>query len=135
MEITDPELGKIVEDFVAESTGDVVVVSDADGGLVWVSPSAERIMGWDGSDISGRPAHEFLHEEDLPTLLELRAHHEAAAALIRIKRFDGSFLWCRVFSRPIRGDDGEYRGRVSVFRDVNVEVESRHALAESEEWY
>jgi len=133
--ITDPELGKIVDDFVAESTGDVVVVSDADGGLVWVSPSAERIMGWDGSDLTGRSAQDFLHGEDLPTLLELRAQYEASAALLRIRRFDGSFMWCRVFSRPLHGDNGEYRGRVSVFRDASVEVESRRALADSEEWY
>ena len=37
--------------------------------------------------------------------------------------------------RPILDEAGEYVGRVSIFRDVHVEVENRRKLAESEEWY
>lgn len=133
--IADPSFAASVEDFVAECAGDVVVVTEVGGELLWVSPSARRIMGWDGAELAGRPTTDFIHEDDLERALELRGSPEEGHVLIRIRRADGSYLWCRVLSRPIIDDQGEYRGRVSIFRDVHVEVENRHKLAESEEWY
>ena len=133
--IDDPGVAAIVDEFVTECAGDVVVVTEVGGHLRWISPSAKRLMGWDGSDVSGRRTSEFIHEDDLERTLELRGSTEEGHVLIRIRRADGSYLWCRVLSRPILDEAGEYVGRVSIFRDVHVEVESRRKLAESEEWY
>ena len=135
MDVTDPAVRAAVARFVAESTGDSVLVSDTDGVMRWVSPSMTRILGWSFDDLVGHRTREFVHEEDLAALAGLRAASGDTSALLRIRRSDGSHMWSRVLSRRLVDEAGTQVARISVFRDVDAEVTSQRALAESEHWY
>jgi diguanylate cyclase (GGDEF)-like protein len=37
----------------------------------WASPNIALVIGWERSDLEGRPAHEFLHPDDLPGVLTI----------------------------------------------------------------
>ena len=60
---------------VTDYVYDVILVAGADEKYIWVSPSAEIVLGWKPSELVGRTFREFIHPEDLPHLL---AEREAA---------------------------------------------------------
>ena len=135
MDIEASGVRAAVARFVAQSTADSVLVSDADGFMRWVSPSMTRLLGWPAADLVGRQTREFVHPEDLEALAELRAAAGDVTALLRIRRSDERYVWSRVLSRRLVDDAGAPVGRISLFRDVDAEVTSQRALADSEHWY
>lgn len=50
---------------LGERSRDVGVVADADGTLVYVSPAAVRMFGYQPAEVIGRPAWDFLHPDDV----------------------------------------------------------------------
>ena len=135
MDVFDPRLQAAIDRFIEESTGEVVVVSDADAVARWVSPSAERVLGWTAETLESQRTPDYIHPDDIPILMELRARTDDGTALMRIRNGDGGYRWCRVASRRLSDASGAQTLRVSVFHDVDAEVATQQALAESEHWY
>jgi PAS domain S-box-containing protein len=49
---------------------DLMLVCTFDGLITAVNPSATRLLGWDPSDLIGRPLSEFLHPDDYGTTVD-----------------------------------------------------------------
>jgi PAS domain S-box-containing protein len=109
---------------LAENSGVVVALSDLDGTRRYVSPAAERVLGWRAEELVGQAALELGHPDDLPAL------HDAAQALLgaagqssatyRLRRPDGSWLWVDEQSRLRSDGDAEgVRDCVVVLRDAS----------------
>ena len=58
---------------LAQNASDVVTVCDADLRFTYVSPSATELVGYDPSEMVGRPATDFIHPDDQVVLAELAA--------------------------------------------------------------
>ena len=135
MSINDPSVRAAVARFVAQSTADSVVVTDADAVIHWVSASTSRILGWSREELIGRRTFDFVHEDDLGALARMRASEGDAQVRFRIRTADGRYRWSNVLSQRILDEHGEPVARVSVFRDVDELVTSERILAESEHRY
>jgi len=48
-----------------ENATDVVTILDADGIIRYISPSAERMLGWRPDESLGRPVLDLVHLDDL----------------------------------------------------------------------
>jgi PAS domain S-box-containing protein len=79
---------------VIETAHDVVIVSDADGVIRWVSPSVKEFSGFDPSQVIGAQGGAFVHPDDR----EAQAAHRAALIAyperlartrLRLRRADG----------------------------------------------
>lgn len=54
-----------------ENSIDAVTVVDANGYIIYESPSVKRIFGYDPQDLVGRSAFEFIHPDDLKFALDI----------------------------------------------------------------
>ena len=119
---------------LAENLTDFVTMASPQGELTWASPSAAAVLGWAPEEVYGRPTASFLHPDDIPRLIELRAQMaEGRASLLRarVQRADGTYRWFDLSIKPVF-EDGALVGRATAYRDVQAEVEAQAALAASE---
>ncbi len=69
----DDQLKRTEERFrlLIENAVDLIAILDIDGTITFVSPSHKRLLGYDDKELLGRKAFEFIHPEDLPTVVEI----------------------------------------------------------------
>ena len=119
---------------IVEQGFDVVVVLDADLRVSYVSPAARRLGGYADSGI-GKPAHDFIHTEDVTSTLEYYRAILADEAVrpmqpVRVITVDGRLETLEIVARKLE-DEGT-GGIVAVGRIVTDRVEAEAALRASE---
>lgn len=123
---------------LAENTSAFVTLAGPDGVLQWASPSATEVLGWSTEGAIGRQTIEFLHPDDIPTLLAARSRMTAEEALViccRVLMADGAYRWFDLAIKPVFDDDGILTGRVTAYQDAHARVEAERALAASEKMF
>lgn len=78
--------------FLAEYSLDIICRASLDRTLLYISPSSFHVLGWKPDEMTGRPAKEFIHLEDLSVLAGALAS-EQHSVVLRMLRKDGSFAW------------------------------------------
>ena len=111
---------------IAETMSDLIVQSDANGIVTYVSPGFRK-YGYDFQDLVGLPNVALIHPDDKDRALALRqqliagqvpeAHADAA---VRFRTADGGWVWLENSPQSIRNDTGQVIGSVSVLRDVTA---------------
>ena len=105
----------------------------ADGTVLYVSPSFQRMFGMDPHDLVGRPISGNTHPDDLAATREAFAAALAGTPVRlqgRRQRVDGSWLWLETSSEPMRDPDtGTIIGVQSAGRDI---TDRKHAEVELE---
>jgi PAS domain S-box-containing protein len=109
---------------LADHATDVISSLSPDGKILYCSPAAERMFGYDLSkDLLGRSLYELAHSDDLESLQA--AHREVlqGSGLVnvtcRLRRKDGTFVWCETTVRGILDSGtGQILGGVAVSRDI-----------------
>ena len=104
-----------------EHISEIVCVVSADGLLTYISPSVRTMLGWEPSEVLGRPLTEFLdserhpdYDEVLDTVAELQGTHGPFG--LNLLRVDGTI---RLLETTVtnRLADPAIRGLVAVARD------------------
>ncbi len=117
---------------LAENSTDVISRHDADGTCLYVSPALRDMLGRQPSELEGRQAPDFVHEQDRPALLAaffaLLRSGEIATVRYRMSHLDGRWIWVETIMRPVRAD-GRVLELQSATRDVTARVETEHRLA------
>lgn len=119
---------------ITEATSDVVVMTDLNGIVEYVSPSAGR-YGWRTEDVVGHSFLDRLHPEDVAVVEEgtrrLFRYGEVSPLRWRARRGDdGDWRWFE--SRPsILLSEGDQPKIIDVVRDIHdqVEADKRSAAA------
>ena len=120
---------------VEEST-DLVSRLAPDGTCLWVSASAQQILGRRPSELAGRACDAIVHPADRSAL---RAHltsladgGEDARHTYRLRHRDGRWLWLETALRAVRDpDSATVTEIIGVGRDVTARVQSERALERS----
>ena len=122
---------------IANFTNDMENWISADGKLIWVSPSVERITGYSVNECMAMPNYPFpiIHPEDQGRLHEVmqkineQPFHDIEFRLIRK---DGKLIWIAVSTNPVRDKTGGKTGHRSSVRDISERknIEERLALSE-----
>jgi len=123
---------------LAENASDVVLMVGPDDRIVWVSPSAEDLLGWSPAELTAQPATELIHADDVATVLSTRDAFSDGMLLLapfRVRRKGGEPRWLSASIREMRDDDSELIGRVVSLRDVHEETLARQALEASERMF
>ncbi|HEX6909919.1 MAG TPA: PAS domain S-box protein, partial [Longimicrobium sp.] len=107
---------------LVENARDVIHVINPDRTTRYVTPSVQRLLGWDPEELIGRSVLEFLHPDDIERAMgELRAGRVQPGTGIpievRVRHKDGDW---RTFEGVARNlvDDPTVRGIVVNSRDV-----------------
>ena len=113
-----------------EQSSDVVTVVEADGTIVYDSPSSARVLGYGPEDRIGASGFSFVHPDDLPVaerVFEQLLDRAGAVGQmeIRAQHRDGSWRWLEVRVTNLL-EEPAVHGVVANFRDIT----ERKALAE-----
>ena len=118
---------------LAENASDVVLQTDRDRRILWVSPSVRQFLGYRPEELIGRNTDELVLAADLPALHASRDESAGARSVrLRLARGDGGSLWTDVTATRLFDDEGTFVGRVVSVRDVDEQVRAHSALEESE---
>src|SRR5689334_1851312 len=111
---------------VAHSRDGLVVLGE-DGRLVYASPWADRMLGYELGETRGRDAFELVHPDDQVAALEGFESTASAAdsrplpTLVRLLRKDGSWLQAEIIGTNYLEDD-DIRGLLLNVRDVTASM-------------
>jgi two-component system, sensor histidine kinase and response regulator len=122
-----------------EHAFDIVMILQADGTVMYASPSLERVLGYAPRDFVGQSRFEIIHPDDLPTVIasfqEGVANRTIGLPLeFRLRHCDGSW---RVFEATDTNllDDPAVGGVVINARDVTERKRAETERRQSEERY
>ncbi len=116
---------------LAENAMDLVFLTDADGALSWVSPSVTAVLGYAQDEIVGTQPESLLHADDVQVFrasVQLVSRLRTSTGLMRLRTWDGTYIWVEATVRAIRNAAAEVDGWVIAIRDVGLEHEARTAL-------
>jgi diguanylate cyclase (GGDEF)-like protein/PAS domain S-box-containing protein len=118
---------------LAENVSDVVLRLDAEGGILWVSPSLTAALGWLPEEWIGRLGIDFLPhrgqaEHYRENMDNLRAGVTSVRARDEVLARDGSLHWVETQAGPYRNARGEIEGIVSSFRLIDQQVATEKQL-------
>ncbi len=121
---------------LTENLSDLVAVVAADGGLLYVSQSVQRLLGHTPDEIAGHNMSEFLHPEDIAPAQAKIAQSIADPAAIqrqihRLRHKDGSWRYFETLGRNLLHEPA-VGGIVLNSRDITERKLVEQALAESE---
>jgi diguanylate cyclase (GGDEF)-like protein/PAS domain S-box-containing protein len=116
-----------------ENSSDVVTVVDAEGVIIYDSPSGERVLGYAPGERVGANAGDFVHEDDLDRVVTLterviEAGGTVAHVEMRIRHHDGTYRWMDTSVTNLL-DVPNVGGLVANYRDVTDRKELEIQLA------
>ncbi|MBA3894604.1 MAG: EAL domain-containing protein, partial [Gemmatimonadales bacterium] len=108
---------------LVQHSSDVIIVTRPDGKMRFVSPSANRVFGYDPSEMVGRPIATLLHPDDrdrATTLFEHAARSPGVTGPVewRFRQPDGTWLSTEILATNLTADP-TVRGIVLNTRDVS----------------
>jgi len=120
---------------VAENASDMITIREADGNLVYVSPSSLAITGYRPEEMIGQVTNSMVYEDDVEALVKIRKDREAGKEvgdvpfLWRLRRKDERLIWLETSTSELPIREGESGPRVlSMSRDVTDRVEREREL-------
>ncbi|WP_417548666.1 diguanylate cyclase domain-containing protein [Marinobacter segnicrescens] len=125
---------------LAQNMSDLVALHSVDGRYLWVSSSAERILGFMPEELVGTDPYELFHPDDVK-VIRSKSHQPAATGdgnnriRYRIRRAAGDYIWFETLTQPIENSDGEVIELQTISRDVTEQVGLENELAASEALY
>lgn len=130
--------------FILEAMSEGVYGLDANGLATFVNPAAERLTGWEGTDLIGKSIHSFHHhshsdgrhypQTDCPIYQCLQDGITRSKENEVFWRKDGSFFSVEYSATPIIVE-GKIQGAVVVFKNISerkrIEDNLKQALTEN----
>ena len=118
---------------LAENAGDMVT-HVRDGRFVWVSPSAESVLGAPASHWLGREAQEIIPQADRSASaarIKTLAGGGVIRQRIRVVSVDGVTHWIDLHAKPFYDDDGRQDGFTAALRLIDDQVAAEQQLEEA----
>ncbi|MFN3431195.1 MAG: PAS domain S-box protein [Candidatus Sericytochromatia bacterium] len=121
---------------LAENAGDMIAVLAPDGTLRYVSPASRSMLGYDPTDLVGRPFTWHMHEGDVPrvesALAVRRAGRDWPRVTLRKRPRHGRWVWVECLTRVVR-DGQDLREVHATCRDVTERYRADAQLHQSEQ--
>jgi len=120
-----------------EHSSDIITVLDSNGTIQFESPSFERLLGYAQHELDGRIAFEFIHQEDLPVVIEqfqllIQRPGTPQSAEFRFRHKDGSWRSLEGIGRTTCDPDGRCSVVVNL-RDITERKRTEEMLRASQE--
>jgi PAS domain S-box-containing protein len=127
IDVLEGGLGEAVLGHLTEA----VSLIGADGTILYMSPAAERVLGWPAAELLGTSELDWVHEDDRPRAAAMRQlvlddPSQHVSVEFRVATPDGTVRWLETTAANLIGNP-EVCALVVSFRDIT----SRRAVAEA----
>ncbi len=117
-----------------EYSSDVVILVNVEGTILFVSPSADRVYGFDPKERLGKNAFEFIHPDDLPLIknrfIQLVEHSGTTISIeMRLWHKDGTWHWTEVTGTNLL-EEPSVGAIVVNYHDIDKRKRGEEALEE-----
>jgi len=121
-----------------EQSSDIVTALDANGTFQYASPSVERVLGHDPTDLVGEYAFSYVHPDDRERVVEAFARSVTGdepdpTVEYRLADADGGYLWVESVGSN-RLDEYGVSGFVINTRDISDRKRREEKLSRLREW-
>ncbi|MEO5838351.1 MAG: PAS domain S-box protein [Acidimicrobiales bacterium] len=120
-------------DVMGATTDEVMFRASLDGIIIWISDSAESVLGWASADVIGTRLGARGHPEDSPFPTD--HDPEPRRWLHRYEHHDGRWNWIETTHRIVLDAATGLEEILGVSRNVTAHVEAELELAENESRY
>lgn len=118
---------------LADHTGEMIATLNINGIIYYISPACKPLLGYDATELIGRPVWELFYPPDIEKLGSQEwMNEDGYSNILRLRRRDGSSVWVEVVSNTLRYDSGNVREIVKVFRDITSRKTLEDVLATQE---
>ncbi|TVP67573.1 MAG: EAL domain-containing protein [Leptolyngbya sp. LCM1.Bin17] len=134
LETANAEINQQAEVFrlIAENMSDLVCLHTATGEYVYVSPSAEWLLGYPPRALLGKHPCELVHPADQPLCHPEQSPQVLAGVTsvvtLRMRHQLGHYIWVETFTRPILDNKGRVLQLQTAARDVTETMRMRRQL-------
>ncbi|KUG24657.1 phytochrome, two-component sensor histidine kinase [hydrocarbon metagenome] len=126
---------------ITENMSDGISELDPQGIIKYISPSVERILGYNKEELIGSSAFDLVHPEDrdlvISTYMDGVKTQSEREMEQRYRRKDGTYIWLRSSGHPLYESTGEHIGMIVNSSDITerklAEDEIRRLNAELEQ--
>jgi PAS domain S-box-containing protein len=124
---------------LSQSTFDLVAECDAEGRVVFASPSCEEVIGYKAAELEGTTPFGLLHPDDVEKLAELFLariagnHRPRLEQIFRVRHRDGTWRWLQGGGINFPTASGQVH-LLAVMRDVSDRVRAAEERRKLEEW-
>ncbi len=136
-EETELYLSKAYRDMLMTKNSDVVVVTDRDGNISYISPSMEAALGFSSEVVLNHDWREWVHPDDITLILhtvkEVRETQQCITVELRLRNIQGEFIWFEsMIGLVIQENDGQLT-IISAARNIHKHKLTELALREREQ--
>ncbi len=108
---------------ITDNIQDLITQNDVRGKLVFVSPSAQRMLGYEPASLLGSSSAELIHPDDRLLLTErlktaIESHQSHFTVECRLRHLDGYYIWIEATVNFIMDEQSNFSGGVFVARDI-----------------
>lgn len=118
---------------VAQSTDNIVIITDAEGRIDWVNEGFERATGYQLAEVRGRTPGDFLQGpgSDLQTIAHMRkAISRGLGFEVEIINYSkqGEPYWVAIDCQPVHTSDGQIESFIAIERDISASKQAEVAM-------
>jgi PAS domain S-box-containing protein len=123
-----------------ELANEGIWVTDKNDTIIMANPRLAALLHYKTEEIVGKPIHSFfddamMESESVKSCSQnMQANHSNQD--VSLIRSDGSNVWVKITSSPIKGDAGEYVGTLAFLTDISdrkqIEIQLRSSKVESD---
>ncbi|MET3112847.1 PAS domain S-box-containing protein [Pedobacter sp. CG_S7] len=116
-----------------DNLDDVVFQTDEMGNWIFLNHSWERIMGYEISEVIGKPFYNFLHPDDVERNFELlepliRGEKTSSSHEIRYLHKSGEIVFVKAFSILVKDENGAIIGTSGTLQDITMDMQNRNMV-------
>jgi PAS domain S-box-containing protein len=124
---------------LSENSGDIILLTDLERNIVFVSPSVKEILGYQPEELVGTSAMDLIHGEDKGgaqvTGDKIRHNDETTRAIVRMRRKDGEYRWVESNGKLFHDENSKKQLVQALIRDIHESKLLEERLSESERVY
>ncbi|MBA3871978.1 MAG: PAS domain S-box protein, partial [Anaerolineae bacterium] len=134
---TELYLSKAYRDMLMTNNSDVVVITDGDGNVNYVSPSMESALGYPADATLSHFWHEWVHPDDiklvLHTVKEVREQQKCITVELRLRNINGEYIWFESMIGLVLQIHDDQLTIISAARNIHKHKLTELALREREQ--
>jgi PAS domain S-box-containing protein len=124
---------------ITENMQDVLILTDGNFTCTYVSSSIKWVLGFEPSNVIGKPIYELVHPDDLPMMMNaiekaVDSRFEGKIE-VRCRRSDGNYAVVEGRGKILTDGNGHFTSAIVTVSDVTERKKTQQALATSEEKY